>query len=122
LLDTHVFLWVLGSPEILSKEARQRIQDPKNAVFISAVSSVEISIKQALGKLKTPSGLEGEIEQRGFQELPLHYAHGVRMATLPPKHQDPFDRMLLAQALVEDLILITRDKKMRQYPVKCLLA
>ena len=121
LLDTHVFLWALGNPKALSREARQLIQDPKYSVFVSAVSSVEISIKQALGKLEAPPGLEKEIEQRGFQELPLTYAHGSRMVELPSYHQDPFDRMLLAQALHEGLVLITRDKKLKQYPVKCVM-
>lgn len=121
LLDTHVFLWALGNPNALSREARQLIQDPKYSVFVSAVSSVEISIKQALGKLEAPPGLEKEIEQRGFQELPLTYTHGSRMVELPSYHQDPFDRMLLAQALHEGLILITRDKKLKQYPVKCVM-
>ena len=93
----------------------------KCSVFVSTVSSVEISIKQALGKLEAPPGLENEIEQRGFQELPLTYEHGVRMVELPTYHKDPFDRMLLAQALHEDLIMITRDTKLKQYTVKCIL-
>ncbi len=121
LLDTHVFLWALGNPKALSLEARQLIQDPSYSVFVSAVSSVEIAIKQALGKLEAPAGLEKEIEQRGFQELPLTYGHGSRLVELPSYHQDPFDRMLLAQALHEGLILITRDKKMKRYPVKCVM-
>jgi PIN domain nuclease of toxin-antitoxin system len=115
LLDTHVFLWMLSAPDKLSEAAVKVIEDPRHMVFVSAVSAVEISIKSALGKLDAPSGLEGEIGSRGLQELPLTYRHGERLADLPGHHQDPFDRMLIAQALTEKLILITRDEKMRLY-------
>jgi len=121
LLDTHVFLWVLSDPGRISKKAMTAIRNPDHAVFVSAVSSVEISIKQALGKLEVPAGLETEIEARGFQNLPLSYRHGTRMRDLPQYHHDPFDRMLLAQALEESLTLITHDRKMQRYPVKLLI-
>ena len=121
LLDTHVFLWALSDPGKLSKKACAAIQNPAHAVFVSAISSVEITIKQSLGKLQVPDGLAAEIETRGFQHLPFTYRHGERMRELPPHHQDPFDRMLLAQALEESLTLITHDKKMRQYPIKLLI-
>lgn len=121
LLDTHIFLWVLSNPEKLSKKAAAAIQNPAHSVFVSAVTSVEITIKQSLGKLHAPKSLEAEIETRGFQHLPFTYRHGERMRALPPHHQDPFDRMLLAQTLEESLTLITHDKKMRQYPVKLMI-
>jgi len=121
LLDTHIFLWSLSAPERLSAKVTAAIQNPAHAVFISSVSSVEITIKQSLGRLTVPNNLEAEIETRGFQHLPLTYRHGERMRELPPHHQDPFDRMLLAQALEESLTLITHDKKMKQYPVKLLV-
>ena len=121
LLDTHVFLWALSAPERLNAKARKAIADPNHAVFVSAVTSVEIVIKQALGKLTVPAGLEAEIEARGFVSLPLLYRHGERMADLPGHHKDPFDRMLLAQALDESLILVTHDCKMERYAVKLLL-
>lgn len=121
LLDTHVFLWVLSDPRRLSKKAREQIRDPNRTVFVSAVSSVEIAIKQSLGKLNAPDGLETEIEMRGFQHLPLSYLHGVRMGGLPAHHQDPFDRMLIAQAQEESLTLITHDRKMQLYPVRLLM-
>lgn len=115
LLDTHVFLWMLSAPEKLSEGAVKVIEDPRHMVFVSAVSAVEIAIKTALGKLDAPSGLEEEIGSRGLQELPLTYRQGERLAGLPGHHQDPFDRMLIAQALTEKLIMITRDEKMRLY-------
>jgi len=121
LLDTHVFLWALSDPGKLSKKVLAAIQDPNHTVFISAVSSVEISIKQALGKLEAPDGLGAEIEPRGFQNLALSYRHGARMRDLPLHHQDPFDRMLIAQAMEESLTLITHDRKMQKYPVKLLV-
>lgn len=120
LLDTHVFLWMLAAPERLGKEAAAVIQNPDRAVFVSAVTSVEIGIKRALGKLDAPAGLAAEIPARGLQELPLRYSHGERMASLPFHHHDPFDRMLVAQAIEEQLTLITGDRKMQPYSVEIL--
>jgi PIN domain nuclease of toxin-antitoxin system len=120
LLDTHAFLWMLSAPERLGKEAAALIQNPDRAVFVSAVTSVEIGIKRALGKLDAPAALAEEIPARGLQELPLRYSHGERMASLPFYHHDPFDRMLIAQAIEEQLTLITGDRKMRPYSVKIL--
>jgi len=118
LLDTHVFLWVLSEPEKLSAAARQAIQNPDHTVYVSAVSAVEISIKTALGKLEAPAELSREIVQRGFTELPLKYTHGEAMRRLAHHHADPFDRMLIAQASEENLVVITRDEKFRSYPIK----
>jgi PIN domain nuclease of toxin-antitoxin system len=120
LLDTHAFLWMLSAPERLGKEAAAVIQNPDRAVFVSAVTSVEISIKRALGKLDAPLGLSAEILARGLQELPLRYSHGERMASLPFHHYDPFDRMLVAQAIEEQLTLITGDRKMEPYAMNIL--
>ena len=117
--DTHVFLWALSAPEKL-KGSCFRHPKPEHPVFISAVSSVEITIKQSL-QLSVPENLSGEIEPRGFQHLPLTYEHGEQMQQLPAHHQDPFDRMLIAQAISESMILITHDKKMQLYPVKLLM-
>lgn len=118
LLDTHVLLWVFGEPERLSPAARQAIQNPDHTVYVSAVSAVAISIKTALGKLEVPAELSREIVQRGFTELPLKYTHGEAMRRLANHHADPFDRMLIAQAAVENLVVITRDEKFRSYPIK----
>jgi PIN domain nuclease of toxin-antitoxin system len=120
LLDTHVLLWLLGDPGQLSAAAREAIQNPRNQVFVSAVSAVEISIKKALGKLDAPEGLTEEIVLRGLQHLPFEFPHGEALAELPPHHADPFDRMLICQALHERLTLITRDRKMEPYSVKLL--
>ena len=120
LLDTHVFLWMLSAPGHLSPEAATVIRNPDRAMFVSAVTAVEIAIKQALGKLEAPKNLGEEIRARGLQELPLRYTHGERMLRLPAHHADPFDRMLLAQAAEEDLIVITHDRKFEPYPARIL--
>lgn len=118
LLDTHAFLWSLGAPEKLGREARRILENPETMVFVSAVSAVEIAIKRTLGKLAAPDGLGELIVARGFQELPLRYAHGEALATLPRHHEDPFDRMLVAQALVERLKILSCDEQLRAYPVR----
>lgn len=120
LLDTHVFLWMLADPGRLSAPARQAIQNPNHTVFVSAVTSVEIAIKRALGKLEAPAHLGHHITSRGLIELPLHYAHGEALQDLPPHHQDPFDRMLIAQARHERLTLITHDRKFEAYDLPIL--
>ena len=121
LLDTHVFLWALSNPDRIRSEIRALILNPLYPVFISAITAVEISIKQTLGKLQAPNNLEQEIEKRGFQTLALEYRRGARLRHLPNHHQDPFDRLLLAQALEESLTLITHDKKLTSYSAKVLL-
>lgn len=118
LLDTHAFLWAVGDPGKLSKTAQLAIRNPRHAVFVSGVSAVEIAVKRALGKLEAPASLVREIELRGFQELPLRYKHGETMEKLPGFHADPFDRMLIAQAISENLTIITRDAKIDRYPVR----
>ena len=121
LLDTHVFLWVLAEPARLSPKAAAAICDRRHAVFVSAVSSMEIAIKTGLGKLSAPQDLEQEILLRGFSHLPLHFRHGNLLRTLPLHHQDPFDRMLIAQALSERLTVITHDRKFEAYSAALLL-
>jgi PIN domain nuclease of toxin-antitoxin system len=118
LLDTHAFLWALAAPGKLGHEARRILENPDTMVFVSAVSAVEIAIKRSLGKLDAPEGLAAEIPARGFQELPLRFAHGEALASLRRHHDDPFDRMLVAQALVERLQILSRDEKLRAYPVR----
>jgi PIN domain nuclease of toxin-antitoxin system len=113
LLDTNVFLWMLSAPDHLSPEAASVIRNPDRAVLVSAV-------KQALVKLEAPSSLGEEIRARGLQEPPLRYTHGERMLLLPAHHADPFDRMMLAQAAEEDLVVITHDRKFIPYPAKIL--
>jgi len=120
LLDTHVFLWMLGEPSRLTAAAAQAICNPDHTVCVSAVTAVEISIKRTLGKLSAPDHLSAEIAARGLVELPLKYAHGEQMHQLPLHHQDPFDRMLVAQAIQEGLTLITHDRKLEPYGAKIL--
>jgi len=120
LLDTHLFLWALGNPGRLNKEATEAIRNPRNTVFVSAVTGVEIAIKVALGKLEAPDDLEDEIGRRGFSHLPLRYRHSVLLRSLPTFHQDPFDRMLVAQAMDEELTIITHDRKFEPYSVNVL--
>lgn len=120
LLDTHVFLWMLAAPERLSDKARKVLVDPRHTVFLSAVSGVEIAIKRALGKLTAPAGLAEEATHRGLTDLPLTFRHAEVLESLPPHHADPFDRILLAQALAEGLTLVTHDRKFEAYAAKIL--
>jgi PIN domain nuclease of toxin-antitoxin system len=120
LLDTHVFLWALGDFKKLKPKVAKIIRDTRHGVFVSAVTSVEIAIKSALGKLEAPDDLEDEIGLRGFSHLPLQFRHGTVLRSLPMYHQDPFDRMLISQALQEGLTIITHDQKFGRYPVEVL--
>ncbi|QIM15654.1 type II toxin-antitoxin system VapC family toxin [Leucobacter insecticola] len=118
LLDTHVLLWWLAdSPRLLPKH-REIISDGANDVLVSSVSVAEISIQASLGKLDAPSNTVEAIEQSGFRLLPLEASHAEELRSLPWHHRDPFDRMLIAQARVEQLTLITRDHEFAQYDVK----
>jgi PIN domain nuclease of toxin-antitoxin system len=108
LLDTHLLLWALASPSKLSKKARQRIDSSE--VFASAASIWEISIKCALGKLEAdPAEVLAAIEPAGFNHLTITGEHAAKVVELPPIHKDPFDRLLVAQARVEPMILLTDD-------------
>ena len=114
LLDTHLLLWALGSPSKLSKKARQRIDSSE--VFASAASIWEISIKCALGKLEAnPAEVMSGIEPAGFTHLPIIGEHAAKVVELPPVHKDPFDRLLVAQAWVEPMILLTDDAALDAY-------
>ena len=117
LLDTHAILWWLDDPTSLSAAAREAITDPENEVFVSAVSAWEIAIKRGLGKLDAPADFAITIETCGFQSLPITIAHGLATEQLPPHHRDPFDRMLIAQAQLENATLITRDPLIAMYQV-----
>ena len=116
LLDTHALLWWLAD-EGLVTEARDAIADPANLVAVSAVSAWEISIKKALGKLAAPDDLEQQVQQGGFLPLPISIAHAIAAGQLARHHEDPFDRMLIAQAFAEGLTIVTRDKRFADYGV-----
>ena len=114
LLDTHLLLWALSSPEKLSKRARQRIDS--SDVYASAASIWEISIKSALGKLEAdPNEVLAGVEPAGFNHLPIFGGHAAKVADLPPIHKDPFDRLLVGQARCEPMILLTDDELLRGY-------
>ena len=114
LLDTHLLLWALASPSKLSSKARQRIESSE--VFASAASIWEISIKSALGKLEAnPAEVLSGIEPAGFDHLPISGEHAAEVVDLPHLHKDPFDRLLVAQALVERMILLTDDDTLAGY-------
>ena len=121
LLDTHALLWWLAD-EGLTTPAQNAIADPGNLVLVSAATAWEIYIKKALGKLAAPDDLERQVQAGGFSPLPISIAHGVAAGQLPRHHEDPFDRMLIAQALADGLTIVTRDKRFDAYGVALLPA
>ena len=121
LLDTHALLWWLAD-EDLTAEARHAIADPANLVAVSAASAWEISIKKALGKLAAPDDLGEQVQAGDFLPLPVSIAHAVAAGQLDHHHEDPFDRMLIAQAFAEGLTIVTRDKRFEDYGVTLLPA
>lgn len=122
LLDTHVLLWALVDDARLRPEARERIADGRTQILVSAASAWEIEIKRALGKLRTPDDLVDQLEAAGFQALDVTIRHALAVGALPDHHRDPFDRMLVAQALVDDLVLVTHDPQVLRYDVATLPA
>lgn len=120
LLDTHVLLWALAGDPRLSDPARQLIEDGRNRVMVSAVSSWEITIKKALGKLRAPDDLEERLVEARLEPLNITVAHTVAVGRLPELHADPFDRLLVAQAVIEDLMLMSGDEQLRRYDVEIL--
>lgn len=117
LLDTHALLWWLDDHPNLSEKARTVIGEGKNLVLVSAVVIWEIRIKQALGKLKIPRNFRRVLENQPFENLGITAEHAYKVGDLPPHHRDPFDRMLIAQATVEGLTIVTRDPDFRKYKV-----
>lgn len=118
LLDTHVILWALADPERLTNEARACIEDGHNEVFVSAASVWEIAIKQATGRLRAPDDLLDVMASGGFASMPITAQHASAAGGLPMLHRDPFDRMLIAQAIVESIAIVTRDQRLAQYEVQ----
>ena len=117
LLDTNVLLWWLGEPEKLSKHARDVIADGRSELFFSAASVWEMAIKRALGRLSFPGNLEPVLRRQRIAVLPITMAHALAVGDLPAHHSDPFDRMLVAQAGVEALVVVTRDGVFETYGV-----
>ena len=119
LLDTHVWLWWLTAPERLNAEVTALLVDPNTPVFISAAVVWEIVIKVRLGKLTLPGApdtfLPQAVAEDGMTGLPIEHAHVLRVGHLPPHHRDPFDRLLVAQAHVEKLHIVTADTLLTNY-------
>lgn len=115
LLDTHIFLWALEGNKQLKDSVREIIINPDNQIFVSVVSGIEISIKSKIKKLKLKTTLEKMFDISGFGVLNVNFNHVLWMNTLPIYHRDPFDRILIAQAIVENLTLITSDEKIWKY-------
>lgn len=120
LLDTHVLLWWLADDPALPDAQRSAIADPASIVYVSAASAWEIVIKKALGKLEAPDELGVALTASELEELAITVDHAEALAKLPVHHRDPFDRMLAAQATVEDLTLVTVDPVFQQYEVELL--
>ncbi|MFT5881605.1 MAG: PIN domain nuclease of toxin-antitoxin system [Crocinitomicaceae bacterium] len=122
LLDTHAALWWLSDPEKLTAEARQAIASIENEVYLSSASLWEIHLKAGKGKLNVPPSLIEAFSEQEIDELKITWKHTERTRSLPPIHLDPFDRLLIAQALEEGLTLITRDGLIQQYKVPIIKA
>jgi PIN domain nuclease of toxin-antitoxin system len=122
LIDAHVLCWWIADQPELAVEARAAIADPDNIVGVSTATIWELAIKQAAGRLEFDGDFAEELEANRFDILPIALDHAMAAATLPPHHNDPFDRMLIAQAQIERLTIVTRDRRIPQYGVPVLAA
>ena len=126
LVDTQCWLWMASSPEKLSLRARALVQSTEHELFLSAASAWEIAIKHALGKLRLPESPQRYVPTRidtlRTSPLPIDHSHALHVATLPPHHRDPFDRLIVAQAQVEDLPIMTSDPVFARYYVEVIAA
>lgn len=121
LIDTHVLLrWLMGDPKLTSRGAAL-LKDPQTVVFYSTASIWELRIKEALGKVTLPSTFAEDLRQEHFEVLSIHPEHAHAVGKLPLHHRDPFDRMLIAQAMLEGLTRLTHDKLLSQYEVASLI-
>jgi PIN domain nuclease of toxin-antitoxin system len=118
LVDTHALLWWLDDAPTLSPAAREAIADPGNEPLVSTASVWEIAIKRSLGKLEAPDDLLAHIGDAGFAWLAVGAEHAWAIRELPPHHRDPFDRLLVTQALVERIPIVTRDERIAAYGVE----
>lgn len=117
LLDTHVILWWLTSPKKITKAVQKIIKDKSIPIFISSASFWEMAIKQSLGRLSLPHNLLETIAAEGFKILPIMPQECLGVIDLPLLHSDPFDRLLVIQAKLHDLVLITKNAKIAEYPI-----
>lgn len=121
LLDTNVLLWALGASRRLSKTQREVILDTRHDIAVSSISVAEISIKTSIGKLSGVDGITEWIARQGLRELPFANRHALPLVDLPLHHRDPFDRMLVAQCIADDLVLITGDRRLSDYAIETIL-
>lgn len=121
LLDTHVVIWAMYDLSRLDQDSYDLLKNINNALYVSSISFVEIEIKRSLGKLTIPNGYEEYIAQLGFQILPFNEKHALCLGQLPYIHKDPFDRMLVAQCIIENSVLMTKDYYLEKYNINCLL-
>jgi PIN domain nuclease of toxin-antitoxin system len=125
LLDTHVWLWMVSQPDRLSAHVAQLLSDADVQLHLSSASSWEMAIKYQLGKLPLPEApvhfIPPRLVRDNVRPLPIDHSHALALADLPPHHRDPFDRILVAQAQVENLTLVTADKALTAYDVTLLL-
>ncbi len=119
LLDTHAFVWWRNRQRALRREALEAIER-SDFVYVSLASAWEAAIKVSLGRMRLNEGFREGIAQSGFTPLPIEFTHLERIVSLPHHHRDPFDRLLVAQALVEDLTIVTEDRKIAAYDVAVL--
>ena len=112
--------WWLDDQNLIAEEALEAISEPENQVLVSAVVAWEIAIKRAIGKLTAPHNLEAVIASAGFDTMPITVSHALGITALPAHHQDPFDRLLVAQAMLENCTIVTRDDIVKKYPVNIL--
>jgi PIN domain nuclease of toxin-antitoxin system len=126
LLDTHVWLWLLTEPARIRPDVLAELQESGSRLLLSAASSWEVAIKWALGRLTLPDApatyVPSRMQRSGVEGLPIEHAHALRAATLPPHHRDPFDRLLVAQAQLESLPIVTIDTQFDAYDVSIVRA
>ena len=120
ILDTHIILWWMDDNDLLSQKYRLAIENINNICFVSAVSVWEISIKSAIGKRDIPNNYLDVLLNQNFKELPVSWQHACKVRQLSMHHKDPFDRLLIAQAIIEDLTILSVDKIIPEYDVKIL--
>jgi PIN domain nuclease of toxin-antitoxin system len=122
LLDTHAFLWWIAGDAALSMPARTAIAETQNAVFLSAASAWEIATKVRIGKLPGAAAIVSTLARvladQGFVDLPISFAHGQAAGALPGPHKDPFDRMLIAQAMLDGMVLVSNEQHFDAYGVR----
>jgi PIN domain nuclease of toxin-antitoxin system len=122
LLDTNAYIWAIARPSELSTAARQATEDPENQRFVSVVALWEMTVKLSVGKLSLPANYMDGVDHIGATLLPITVPHLRQVQSLPLHHRDPFDRMMIAQAMVDGLTIVTRDRALRAYGVPLLAA